>query len=549
MHVDARQLLDQATLEADVAIVGAGPAGITVAQELMGRGLTILLIECGTFDRPEPYAEDVARWVERGIRDTEKHQCNRRVGGSTWYWGSHARPLDPIDFEKRDWVPHSGWPVSYAQMAPFFDRTLDLLELRAMAGEHLAWDAREVPDMGTTDWPEVCFPLNRFGAIEFSQRAAAMRLLPGVTFLTSATVSDIRLRADLSAVDHLVCSTPSGSKVRVHAARVVLASGGVENPSILLRANAQIREGIGNERGLVGRFLQAHPTVECPFRFLSDFSIPTALQIDWKRALIGNISARREALRGYAFAKLALAEKTQREHRLLNSAAALAGFHNADATKVWDDLAKFLTDYGAGLDNDGAEKALRQFGVRMPHLLRALHNMRTRQSQVDYFFNMQIACEQAPNPESRVTLTDDVDALGNRRPAIDWRLTDLDRRSAKRTAEVLGLAFEVRGLAEDDLRDPILDPAWPGRMHGGFHYIGTTRMGHDASTGVVDANAKVFGVDNLYITGCSIFPTSGHAPPTFTLVALAARLASHLRGDKADRLLEPRVGALSANTR
>lgn len=541
MHVDARQLKNNATVEADVAIVGAGPAGITLAQELLGHGLTILLIECGTFDRPEPYAEDVARWKELGIRDTEAHQCNRRVGGSTWYWGSHARPLDPIDFEARDWVPHSGWPVTYDQMRPYFNRTLDLLELRLNSGETVAWDACELESMAPSDWTEARFPLNRFGAIEFSQRAAAMRLLPGVTFLTSATVRDIRLKNDLSGVEHVECAVPGGTKVHIRAGRFVLAAGGVENPSLLLRANGQCREGVGNAAGLVGRYLQAHPTVECPFRFLRDFELPKALHIDWKRALIGNISARREALRGYAFAKLSPAPEVQREHKLLNTAAALAGFHNADATKVWQDLGKFLEDFGAGLDDAGAENALRQFGVRTPQLLRALRLMRTRQTKIDYYFNLQIACEQAPNPDSRVTLADEVDAMGNRRPAIDWRLTPLDRRSAKKTAEVLGLTFEIRGLAEADLREPVLDPAWPARMHGGFHYIGTTRMGADPSRGVVDANCRVFGIDNLYITGCSVFPTSGHAPPTFTLVALAARLASHLRSDKADRILEPRA--------
>lgn len=545
MHTDARMLRDGEVVSAGVAVFGAGPAGITLALELAGRGLSIVLVDSGVFGPPEPYAEDIARWSELGIRDVETPRCNRRVGGSTWLWGSHARPLDPIDFERREWVPHSGWPVTYGEMSPHFERAWDLLELRSGPGEDVAWDARGVPGSKTYDWPEVQFPLNRFGAVEFSQRASALRDLPGITIVTAAAASDVRLTPDLSRVDHVVCAVPGGGRIRVEAERYVLAAGGVENPAILLRSASQMGEGVGNVHGVVGRFLQGHPTFDCRYRFLRDFELAPAMQIDWKRALTGNIQARREILRGYYFSKLALAEGVQREHRLLNAAGALCGFRNFDAGQTWRDFASFVSENGGGAAGPAAEQTLLNFVSRPLDLLKALRAARAGRSEVEFFFTLQFACEQSPNPLSRVVLSGDRDALGNRRPALDWRITDLDRRSMRRTAELIGLAHESRGLAETRLETPVNNPAWPCAIHGGFHYIGTTRMGDDPRTSVVDRDCRVHGVDNLFIAGCSVFPTSGHAPPTLTLIALASRLAGRLleegrSGGGAGAVIEPK---------
>lgn len=546
MHTDARSLPDNATVSADIAIVGTGPAGITLALELIGSGLSVLVVECGTFDQPEAYAEDIALWCESGIRDIEPHRCNRRVGGSSWWWGSHCRPLDPIDFEERSWVPNSGWPVTYDDMRPHYDRAMDVVELRSLPGETVAWDAREVPGHNCYPWGSVQFPMNRFGAVDFFQRAATFRLMPDVTVLTSATVSDVRLTRDLASVDHLVCRTPAGTTVRVQAGRYVLAAGGVENPSILLRATSQMAEGVGNANGVVGRYFQAHPTYDVNFRILTDPQYPRAMCLDWSRISIADTYLRRRALQGYGFAKIALSESVQREHRLLNGAGLLSSFHHTDPAAVWKELRGFVSEAGKGMPDLEAEQRLLNLCSRAQDLVRAMHMIRSGTHRLDHFFVLRFAAEQSPDRASRVLLTDERDAMGNLRPAIDWRINELDRESMKRTAELLGVAYESAGIAEDQLADPVMEPTWPRFMHGGFHYIGTTRMGVDPRTSVVDADGRVHGVGNLYATGCSVFPTCGHAPPTFTLVALASRLAGHLKAPatgRAARLIEAKPAA------
>jgi len=137
--------------------------------------------------------------------------------------------------------------------------------------------------------------------------------------------------------------------------------------------------------------------------------------------------------------------------------------------------------------------------------------------------------EQAPNPDSRVFLSDRRDALGMRRVILDWQLTDLDWHTYQRTAMTLSRAFERAGLGAltgtvgecGRDREPVL--------HSN-HHLGTTRMSLSEDDGVVDANCLTHDLENLYIVGGSVFPTVSWANPTFTLMALTFRLADHLRG-------------------
>jgi choline dehydrogenase-like flavoprotein len=147
-----------------------------------------------------------------------------------------------------------------------------------------------------------------------------------------------------------------------------------------------------------------------------------------------------------------------------------------------------------------------------------------------------IRAEQAPNPDSRVTLTGERDALGMPRVALDWRLSPIDKRSVRVTMEALdgelrrldlGTCTPEPWLAEDG-PDWEVDPLISNHPIGGFHHMGTTRMAASPRAGVVDADCRVHGVANLYVAGSSVFPTGGWANPTLTIVALALRLADHL---------------------
>ncbi len=158
---------------------------------------------------------------------------------------------------------------------------------------------------------------------------------------------------------------------------------------------------------------------------------------------------------------------------------------------------------------------------------------------------LDVTLDPRPVPESRITLGEDTDALGMRKPHLDWRLHPEDSQSLTRTAVAVAAEITRLGLGRVQLHPALADPAaaWveSGHLVGhdgapespttfiSWHHMGTTRMAADPGQGVVDAHCRVHGVGNLFIAGSSVFPTTGSANPTLTIVALALRLADHLR--------------------
>jgi choline dehydrogenase-like flavoprotein len=139
--------------------------------------------------------------------------------------------------------------------------------------------------------------------------------------------------------------------------------------------------------------------------------------------------------------------------------------------------------------------------------------------------------EQVPDPQSRITLSVDRDALGLQKVRADWRLGEAVRQTSATFTRLLAAEFARLGIGRCQLRPWLQDTSIPVStyMPDYMHYIGTTRMAEDPREGVVDANCAVHGMHNLYAAGSSVFSTAGHAHPTFSIVALALRLADHLK--------------------
>jgi choline dehydrogenase-like flavoprotein len=154
------------------------------------------------------------------------------------------------------------------------------------------------------------------------------------------------------------------------------------------------------------------------------------------------------------------------------------------------------------------------------------------------FFKLFHHIEQAPNPNSRVTLAPTArDRLGQHRARLDWRLSAMEKRTIRRAQEIIGQEAGRAGLgrvqigleADGKAWTPVVDQSsWTGPS-GAFHHCGTTRMHINPKNGVVNENCRVHGMSNLFVAGSSVFPTIGYANPTLTIVALAVRLADHIK--------------------
>lgn len=509
---------------ADVAIVGSGAAGQAAARRLLSQGHSVVLIESGGLDHDEASAD-----LNRGaIVGQEYHPLEhsrlRFFGGTTAIWGGRCAEFDAIDFERRDWVPHSGWPIGPD-------------DIRSHLGEARALLGVDRVDVGRLPKPSL---LQRLSTEELAvrwwsfdpridrfsiDRAADLEDAPRCTLMINATVREVLLADDKGSVERLDVRTPSGRKVDVRARHYLLAAGGIENPRILLASNSLVQHGVGNAYDLVGRYFMEHPHArggrilgKAEWRWLSAFA---------KRRINGvEVSP-----------SITPAESLQRREGLLNTAVTIAVRQPAGGSYSLAKRAYLHVKHHTAPTRTGRSlwKATKQLVRGYTGLTGPIHPwMMKRMNGLD--LALVIRAEQAPNPDSRVRLIGDKDALGMPRVALDWRLSAIDVDSVgglvsalDRESRRLGLgAVEPAAWLGDPDKRWISDELVSAHPIGGFHHMGTTRMAGDPRRGVTDGWGRVHGLPNLHVAGSSLFPTGGWANPTLTILALALRTADRI---------------------
>lgn len=490
---DAAQVDEGATLQTDVCIIGAGAAGITIAQALAGEKLRVILLESGGL-RAEPDTQGLYRGVTRGPRQAPLDESRLRfLGGTTNHWAGACGPLDALDFAKRAWVPDSGWPLSLETLAPAYRRAHEICDLGAHDYGEAVWGAFAAPvpglaEAGVEQRLIQYSPPTRFG----EKYRAALRRAPNVDVVLHANVLEL-VAPDSRAVQRARVQSLAGRRFEVSARRFVVACGAIENARLLLLSNGTDPSGLGNDRDLVGRCFMDHPRVR-----------PAGLLL-WSNPDSDRIAEGRVVAGVRARLRLVLGPRLQRRHRVLNSTLMVEPPEPVgalDADEVRDqDTARLLARFGGS----GS-------GARISRLW--------------------LRSEQSPNRASRVLLSsDERDRFDQPRPILDWQLQALERTTFSLASRLYARALTLAGVGRVKLSDWLLrtEPLGWQAVSTDWHQMGTTRMATDRDRGVVDADCRVFGVENLFIAGASVFPTSGAMNPTLTLVALALRLADHLR--------------------
>jgi len=501
-------------LRCDICIAGAGAAGVTLALNLADRGHRVLLLEAGGFDYDDadqdPYVGTNIGYPYHEITTTRL----RFLGGSTNHWGGMCSILEPIDFEKRDWVPHSGWPIRFNDLKPWYAEAHPWVELGAFD-----YDRDRISPEGTRYLPfddrqlrhkmwHYSRPPTHFGI----EHRTALEKTASLDLLLHANLVDIEMDPSGQAVTGYRITTLEGKTAIVRARNFVLALGGLENPRLLLNADAIQTNGVGNDRDLVGRFFMEHLNMDAG-EVISDHD-------DWSKSYDSLFRDERQCR-----AFLMTSPTFQASRKILGSAIGLGPLFQARERSIaYDSLHRIKMAWLRGRFPD-------DLGTHIANLINDAGGLKDAlEERFDPTVYLYTEGEQAPNPLSRVLLGKERDALGLRRIQLDWRLSEIDKRSVRELASLIGQEFgriqkgRVRlpiwlldkEVSEDD---PIL---------GGYHHMGTTRMSDDPSTGVVDADCRVFSTRNLFVAGSSVFPTGGCANPTLTIVALALRLASHL---------------------
>jgi len=546
--LDANDLADGKTVRADVCIVGAGAAGISMALQFIGSGVEVLLLESGgVAEEPATQALYAGTVADERLHSPADRYRQRRFGGTTGIWGGRCLPFDPIDFEPRDYVPHSGWPFALEALLPYYPLANRLCE----AGEFAYTAAAAFRDGGrpmiegfqsnyfSSDTLERFSCPTDFGARYVEQ----LRSAPNISVILHANVTAVRLQADGKRVASLDVRTLRGKRLQAQAAHFVLATGGLEVARLLLASRDIQADGIGNRHDVVGRYYMCH--LAGAIGALKIQKPPASVHHGYEISAEGIYCRRRLALR----------PEVQRSQRLGNFVARLhhpritdPAHRSAVLSLLY--LAKPLVpyEYRKRLHGDGHESLrnwLRHVGnvVTGPfeamafawHLLRDRKLAKRKYPTIIVkskanLYSVDFYAEQQPDPASRVMLDEGApDALGMPRLRIDWRYTAGDVDTVKRAVALLAAEFERTGVGRLEYEPQAVEAEMTRDGALGGHHIGTARMGSDPRNSVVDLDCRVHGIDNLFVASSATFPTSSQANPTLTIVALSLRLTEHLR--------------------
>lgn len=530
MIVHARIIPANTTLETEVCIIGSGPAGITLALDFDGQPFRVILLEGGEikYDR---VSQSLYKGTNIGLQYEDLHQSRSRFfGGSSNCWAGFCRQFDAHDFEFRDWVPNSGWPITLADLRPHYYRAHKLLQLGPANFDPCLWEDL----IGRPDARLIQFDRKRAINI-IAQRSPPTRLgqlyhddiarSSNISAYLGANVTEIETPGTGSAVAGLRVRSFARGEFRVVAQTYVLAAGGIETPRLMLASNRYQPAGVGNHYDVVGRYFMDHPRLrsgEIVFRNPEHNSRIYDMHSTFARKM----TARGVKVSGF----FGLTPETQRAERVGNTRCCVKSRFLGDSRETnLAALTLFRTIGERRSLRDRSRTEVIRMLTHLPQITMLAAGLKFNLLFLARGFTLETVVEPTPLPDSRVTLGPERDALGVPRVKVDWRLGELEKRTIRRTQEILGEELARVDAGEVLVDAPREGDAWPDSIDGCWHHMGTARMHADPRKGVVDSNCRVHGMDNLFIAGSSVFPTCGSDTPTINIVALTLRLAQHIK--------------------
>jgi choline dehydrogenase-like flavoprotein len=546
-------------IRCEICVVGAGAAGVSLALEFDRIGLDVVLLEAGdTKLRPEHQELFEGHLCGPHYHAPLTESRHRQLGGTTTVWGGRCLPLDSIDFFKRDYAEGSGWPFGRDELDPYYRIAQDYCQV----GEYSYQADKALPGhqpglvSGLRDTDLVSTAIERWGPPTNFGRDYQDRLRRSqhVKVILGANCLRIELDGTGSTARSVQASTLAGNRFRVKANSVVLAAGGLEVTRLLLVSDQHA--GIGKHsdwlgRGYMGHLVGSVATVSFngnPQNIACDYELTPESVYCRRRFWVSDRAQRRSKILNFAatlentskhdpahnngvlsVAYLALRTPILKHHIAPGYQLALARgdrsvltdqhYYNA-SYRIWPHIKNVFTDFGSVIKFIPVF-AYKRF-IQKPRIPGFF--VRSRNNTYDFKY----CGEQTALRDSRVSLAQTKDRLGMPQLEVDYRIRESDIESIYRAHNLIDRTLRTKNLGwlaykSDDVLLDIRRQAGDG-----VHQLGTTRMSVNPRDGVVDENCRVHGTRNLYVASSSVFPTSGHANPTLTIVALAVRLAHHI---------------------
>jgi choline dehydrogenase-like flavoprotein len=505
-----------------VVVVGAGAAGLALATALEDAGRDVVLVESGGDPRDQESIDGAAS-LNSGAVTGQGYQGldqgrSRVLGGATQLWHGQCTRMRESDLAPRDWVAHSGWPLTLDDLGPWYEAAETWFGLSGRGYDSSRWSEHKA--LSPLPWSQDRL-LDDFA--EYTSQPhlgdrfrSRLEKSARITTLVHATVAAVQTSED--RVTGLELRDRSGRRRVLTADTVVLAAGAIENARILMLSDPE-GVGVGTGRQWTGRYLQDHPIV--------DLLEVSPVRPEWLQDRTSHLYRRRSRI----WPKVRIAPGAQEREGLVAANALVVHEYDDLALDAVRRLASALQRRRRPQDAAGDLRlAVTAVGptVRTAwrRWVRGLSSGRPA-SEV----RLQVWLEQVPDPDSRVTLDTATDRFGLRRPHVDWRISDTEIRTSRTMAAWVAHDLETAGIATTRALPAMTDDAaWRAAVTDAFHPAGTTRMSIAPGEGVVSRDLEVHGVRGLHVSGASVFPIAGYANPTLTIVALSLRLADHLAG-------------------
>lgn len=461
----------------DTCIAGTGPAGITLARKLASSGQSVILLEAGGLE----YSDQSQGFYECesvGHNGWPQFTRLRYFGGTSNHWSGRCRPFDKSDFSASSVYDLPGWPIDYDDIEPFLKEAMEIIDLDFTKGFQTLHG-----NLISKDFQADAFahsPPTRFKDKYLHQITANKN----IDCFYNATAVDMQLDSGHQNIVSMAIGNYKNQYSKISADRFILCLGGIENPRFLLNCNNQMKTGIGNINDMVGRCFMEHLNVPMGSFIYKDLTQPRKLQFYTTDDFCNTKNV------GKSNITLSIVKQIRSYGRTKQ----IKNFFKTIACHMdIEDKVQFISDFKCpGMGSIGT------------------------------------LIEQSPYLKSRISLSNRVDGMGIKRAKFDWQINDYDKKTIREAALGMAKSFNDAGLGTVRLADFILDPNLDIPFGHHSHHMGTTRMSDSPNYGVVDSNCKVFGIDNLYIAGSSVFSTGGACNPTMPIIQLSLRLAEHL---------------------
>ena len=494
----------------DVTIVGAGAAGIMLAILLGQRGKRVLMIESGHFEL-DPDRQSLNRLEQSAKQMTDVIWNHKRaIGGTTLEWGGQSLPFSPCDFGKRDWVDHSGWPISYEALSSYYN-----LANRFMGIDELNYDTDILALLGR-EAPGVDAKLLRYHFSKWAKQPNFVKLHRAdlerhATVLYNAHLLRIDL-GDNSRVKTIEVGDFRARRQTIPAATLVLAAGGIETNRILLHNDHQQKGGLGNASDWLGKAFMEHPCLDVGHVESDD--------MEGLQQIFGT-----RLRRGLRYSvRLSTTAGWQERHRLLAASASLMWLYEGDEVGPLSELRSFVRRPRLGdalrIAKGGGQLAQGLWALARTGLI----------YKPGAGARVSLMCEQEPSRDSYVALSNDRDRFGMRIARLNWNISPKTWATVVAFSQTLAAEMQRSGLGRLRLLDHVRADAADPEIHLSDvnHHMGGARMSASPADGVVDDRLRLWGVPNLRVCSAAVFPTGSHSNPTLTLLALTARLADGL---------------------